>query len=53
MHPLIWVNRGESRLLRSWTEEEIRDASSGEGVFYFSHRWSIKLETFKNYPAWG
>ena len=28
------------------------DVATGDGVFFFSHNWSIMLSTFTKYPSW-
>lgn len=43
------VNPG-SVLIKSMSKEELQQATTGEGLFWFHHNWAITLDTFKNNP---
>lgn len=49
----IDIKNNDSKLLKSLNTEEIKDASTGQGVLYFHHRWSIMLSTFEKYANWA
>jgi hypothetical protein len=38
--------------LRTFSQGELIDATTGDGIFYLYHHWSIMLSTFQNYPNW-
>lgn len=49
--PMI-VQSEESELLQSLSMDEYTDATTGDGIFFFHHRWAILHETFKSNDAW-
>lgn len=49
--PLV-VKNHDSRLLRSLSNPEYTEAVSGNGIFYFHHRWSVMESTYLNNPNW-
>ena len=51
VHPLI-IKDSDSKLLKSFTPAQLNEATTGDGVFFFSHSWSIRPETFTKYPSW-
>lgn len=49
--PLIVKNR-DSKLLRSLNNAEYTDAVSGDGIFFFHHRWSVMETTYNKNSNW-
>lgn len=48
--PLV-VKNGNSILLKSLNAKELQEATSGEGLLWFHHRWSITLKTYQDTPG--
>ncbi len=51
VHPLL-IKDGNSKILKTFTSSEYNDTTTGEGLFYFSHGYSITPSTFLRYPEW-
>ena len=48
--PLI-VKDSNSKLLKALSPQELKEATTGQGIFWFHHTWSITLETYQNTPG--
>ncbi len=51
LHPII-IKNTDNKLLRNFDKAELQDATTGDGIFYFFHHWSIMLTTFSKYNNW-
>ena len=51
VHSLI-VKDNDSKILKSLSTAQFNDATTGNGIFFFWHNWSIKPETLSKYPSW-
>lgn len=47
------IQSNDSVLLRSLNEEEYIGATTGKGIFFYHHTWSVTLENFKKNTKWN